>query len=555
MPPPPPPPRRTAIWVTALLLLWSVALFWIAFGPGVTGEYVATDDAAQHVFWLYAHTGDHGFVPGDPMVAHAELIQPFGFWAFARGAVLLFDPMDLSRWLPLPLLAVTVWLLFALLRTGMGVGAAAAATVLASAAHELLAPMAGGHARGFQEPLLLLVLLLIARRRPIALGAALVACALFYPPVFTLAGAIAGADALLRWRRDPKAFRSHVLPVVAAGLLGAAVVGALVVRIHQSPAGGAAYTAAEMREMPEFGPRGRSPLLEPTRRPLFEALGVALLTNMPVPVAGGLAAVKDPGSATGATHAAAILLLWVLLAGGWIAAWRAKRLGAPIDRLLLLVFAVSVLLFVAAVLLAPMLYIPKRYLQLSWFIPVAGLVRLLEVWAGGRRQWGIALAALLVLPALPRARSAGLYDYRPLAPLYEALRQGPSPAMVAAPPLLCDTIGLFARRSCLSSYEMALCNFRSYWEPLRERTFDLLEALWARDPEQVRRFVKHHEVDWIVVDPGFYGPGGGAYFEPFGARLAELSAEEGTPALLQLRGPAVGSVGERFRLVDARGWR
>ena len=76
-------------------------LFWLAFGPAVTGEYVTTDDAAQHVFWLYAYTGDHGFVPGDPMVAHAELIQPFGFWALMRGAVLLFDPMDLSRWLPL----------------------------------------------------------------------------------------------------------------------------------------------------------------------------------------------------------------------------------------------------------------------------------------------------------------------------------------------------------------------------------------------------------------------------------------------------------------------
>jgi hypothetical protein len=121
------------------------------YGPSLqthvrqSGEYY-TDDATQHVApFLRQLSGQ----PRDYIERYWMANLPPGYKAVYRGGGLFTSPRVVSRWLPYPLLVITVLLLAVAAHRFGGLPAALAVAVLALSADIFLSQMAGGLTRAF----------------------------------------------------------------------------------------------------------------------------------------------------------------------------------------------------------------------------------------------------------------------------------------------------------------------------------------------------------------------------------------------------------------------
>lgn len=562
---------------TMLLTVFGVVVYLCAYqmtldfsGPGAVpaptprGEYRVSGDAGQGIFWTWKWFEQTGFVDGDVTVAVAELLRPWGLWGVYRGMTLLTDPITMSRLLPLPLLLLGLFTLFRWLRDELDVPSAVLGTVLICTYGPFLGSLLGGHGRAFTPVLMFGLLFLLARGRYGAAAATVFLGALLYPPVFLINGGIYGifwvterAGAMLddegsrEWWRElltaPPA-RWLAIAVVAGGVLA----GAKSHQIAGSPIAGPMYSKAQMTSMAALGPEGRvdiraTGVASPPGRRLWSMIGVPGLSDTPIPSA--LEPTIEPAKEI------AVNLLRGLLICGWLLFIIVRRPWSSFDRLLYAMVGSSVLLFFAARALFPTLYLPNRFLYPLLFVPSLVIVRLVHT-AGPRWPRVGAWTMVGALPALlyvaPLKAKTG--DYREYAPVYEALGRIDGPAMVAAPPRVCDQIPTFARKSCLVSNEISghAVFFRDYWPRIRERTSALFNAYFASDRATIVSFAEEYSVDYIVVDHSVFEQiDDYTYFQPFTEQLEELIGTRSRKefALIRLSGEPVQRIDDRFSLV------
>jgi hypothetical protein len=235
------------------------------------------------------------------------------------------------------------------------------------------------------------------------------------------------------------------------------------------------------------------------------------------------------------------------------------RLVSGRAMLLVHILIASFGLFGLAHLLLFSLYYPSRYVK--WTVPLAvsiaaGLVLaiLLEevaqhVGPAWRRRvsWGFALGVGLVLVAYPgRFRVKLLEDPNP--PLTAYLRAQPKDILIAATPSEADFIPALAGRRVLASREHALAFHLGYYEQIRRRLLDQIEAYYTESPAQVADFAARYGVDLLVVnrlayDKRQYTEAWGGNFEPYTSMI---------PALLEgRRGFALRDVARRCQTLDS----
>jgi hypothetical protein len=93
-----------------------------------------------------------------------------------------------------------------------------------------------------------------------------------------------------------------------------------------------------------------------------------------------------------------------------------------------------------------------------------------------------------------------------------------------------DNIPLLARRQVLANQELALPYYTGYYAAVRQRLLDMLLAYYADDVQQVRDFVEHYGVDYILLDTRRFAPAflrGPIYDEPFNSVLKQrLSTQQ-----------------------------
>ena len=188
----------------------------------------------------------------------------------------------------------------------------------------------------------------------------------------------------------------------------------------------------------------------------------------------------------------------------------------------------SIFLFVAAHAVLFRLYLPSRYTQHTFrivlcIVAAISLVTILDAvfrWATRGKEDGIHLraiigmtitAALIILlvtnsislPDIPQRR----FRIGKEAAIYDFLAGQPKDSVIATLDDDADNIPSFSARTVLVAREYALPYHLRYYSQLRERAVDLIDAQYARDLNEVKRFIEKHGVDFIVVDKKAFEPG------------------------------------------------
>jgi hypothetical protein len=549
-------PSHRTVWGRGL----AVGALGLAYGPTLVNHMrhaadplIFNDDARQFVTPF--------LVPGYASEYYRTFLAPGyqGLYGLVGAAV---DPAAASAALTYVLLGI---LLYALAVAGGRLGGTAAAVgtvALALSTGIFLDRIVGALPRSFGFPLLACAAVALIAGRPRALAALVVLSAAFYPPAAVVSGLALALwlVALPRWTGLASTlWTGHR----RARLVGVTAVGTLLVLAPGLTARGygPTLTPGDAAAYPEVGPGGR---YFPEGRASFESFASELRTVLKPTLTGA------PGPSWSMRlrewsrpHEARLLgaALALTALGLAVLAWR-----EPAARRLLVLAAAALVAHTASGVAAPHLFLPQRYvlypmpIVILLGLPVAAAALAGLVLPLRRAPWGrpaAALAATAVCLALLGSRGyqqTGLtIDAREQAPLLAFLAQLPENALVAGwPGGVIENVPYVSRRQAFLTFETHAAFHPRYLDEMRRRMRALIEAVFAVDPEPIRRLRVEWGVTHLIVDRRHYGASPPAYFRPFDAWLRaalDSARERGFEVPRQLEAVTVFADGE-LRLLE-----
>ncbi len=531
-----------------LVLLLSALVFAWAHRHGLADPFFLNDDARQQIYWMQRWR-DAALYPPNLLNDFAAAYVPAGVKALYFAAAPVIEPLFFTK-----ALAGILFCVLSLAFFGIGRLFGDRPLGFFCAASAWLSPffmdnIAGGLSRAFAAPALALFLLSWLRGS----GRGMALCLLLAAVTTPYMAVLATGSCLLAFvfgrlgRAVPPPFPARPLDWV---VIAACVALVLAMNHALTAAGfGPLATVADMAGNPVFSAAGRLDIY-PLPNPFFDLIYTPFE---------GIGLFLDVGLGAGIASLAAIAA---------VVAIGARRKGTcplrtGVAPLALLILA-SLVLYLAARVLALRLFVPDRYVSYSVNILYAlGLAYLFRRALNPLLHRRVIAAGLLLLAAAfgaIRLTDAGLYDYGAQADLYAAVRKTPKDASFAGHPELMDNLLTFGMRNVQASFELAHPWMTGYWRRFEPRLDDLFAAYYAADPEKVVAFCRRYGVDFLVVDEAHYTPeflAGRPFFAPFDERIRGLAAAvpadgRGFALLDDARFPYV-RVGKTIRLVDMRG--
>ncbi|MCF7787347.1 MAG: hypothetical protein K9N47_14560 [Prosthecobacter sp.] len=535
-------PHLSSLNLSRLALVISCLLALVIQGHTLLRPMLITDDIAQHHVWLDAGEGS-GFLPDDPWISTAKVIQPYVSAAVFSSVRLLLPTLLVGKVIALLLLALTGWLVY---RIGQCLGGARLGWIALGLffISDAWIGLSGGFARSFAWPIVcgFLLALLNGRRGWAAL--CLFLAAALYPIAFVL---LAPAYVLVwlsnqsrhGWRSlyNLRLHLQNHWPVLLAVVAGSTLVLLKSSEISHHPFVGPQVTLAQIQQDPLYGVGGRVPLwpqtpiqamlpwtLLPWNKTVIEPL-TRHLPTLPASVSQGF---------TVAWQLAALL-------GVVLALFLVSRRSRG-HALVLLALALSgCLTFCLAELLLPRLFESSRYLV--WSMPVLAVlswaVLLDAVFAlvppGRLRPAAFVLLALILASRVPSIRGKGAEDVSEYTALYTQLARTGGGEVIACFPRTGDFIPVLCHRSVFISNESAhAVLFTRYRELVMSRQTAQLKAFYSAKAEDVRTFCQQHNISWLVVEEKYYRPDmePGLIFAPFEQELRDMLKQTPQPWLL-----------------------
>ena len=461
-------------------------------------KYIIQDDARQHVFWMQRFT-DPELLPDDLIANYYQTVAPSGYTAFYRiGAAAGIDPIRLSKVLPVLLCLITTAYCFGLTMQLLPIPFAAfLSSLLLNQAVWSRDDIVSATPRAFLYPLFLAFLYYLARRKLIPCLVAVTLQALFYPSIAFVSAGVLGLG-LISWREKRPAVTRDKFAVwlCVAGIAAIAI--ALAFYAAKSSGFGEVITASQARQMPEFQGGGRVSFFRDDQ--LF------YLTR---------------GNYSGLMPGYIPELLWsaILFPVLFLFKSRLPLLTKTVNlSILAQVTITSVILFVAAHAVLFRLYLPSRYTQHTFrivlcIIAAITLVTILDALIDhskaiiGMTITAALIAALVIgsisLPDIPQRR----FRIGKEIAFYDFLAGQPKDALIATLDDEADNIPSFSARSVLVAREYSLPYHLGYYDRMRERAVDLINAQYSQDLGEVKRFIDKYGVDLIVVDKKAFEPG------------------------------------------------
>jgi hypothetical protein len=497
-------------------------------------------DSMIHEFWMRRFTNGTLFQDTLTESLLDTGYSPPAFRSLYWLASQVMDPVFFGEILPLVLQPFAVWVLFRIVRLHVAWRPAAWIGAALFLVPWEVHRFSGGHPRAFAQPIVLLTLLLLLSRRNLAAAVVPPVGLLLYPP----AGAVALGIVILATLdfSRPRFLDVQRLRWAGVSMLG---VGVAFVLTRLTTGSQEVITEAEARLYPEFGPHGQMHFFAASTLEFLQQnySGFFLQESGSIlAVAAALLLVLRPRNARllrwevwcvpivalvlfTAAHALLFrlylphrytyaLLPFFCIA---IAVWLRPTFQALAERGRALALLAAPLLVLAAVLLALTVFPLGSRLSLeafgSWLEDAtpylaAGLaVGLVVAFLVRRGEPGAAaavVAAGLLIGAATFAggtRSPGAVRCGDEA-LYNHLRTLPEDTIVAADPFDSDCIPIAARRPVVISRKLYQPWAVDYFELIRGRMFDTVEAYNSASAEAVVALRDRYGADYLLVRAG-----------------------------------------------------
>ena len=536
--------------ILSLVFAFGYSLIWLKVA--FAGPYVMQSDASMYVFWMQRFI-DPTLLPHDLNVAYHESISPIGYTALFKGVANLgVSPIVFNKLLPIALTLTTTVYCFNVCLQLLPVPAVAFVSTLLFNQHLWLTDdVNSATPRTFVYPFFFAFLYYLNRGAKVRAIAAIGLVGLFYPPMMFVAVGVL-AVRLVHWAKGRLWFsqqRSDYLLLAAGvgvaglvllpyGLLGQAEFGPLV-------------TAAQARAMPEFqAPNGRISFFN-DRDPLdfwFGGIhsGLGLSLNPLIVSVGFL-----------------LPLLW-----RYPNQFPLVKACRPAIVLLPQMLVASISFFLAAHALLFHLFLPSRYTvhTLRIVVPLAGglaLCLLIDAairaykrhWQHNNRRyvaWGAAVLVAVTLVFFPQIfwakhfTKAGLVTATVPA-LYEFFQQQPKDSLIATLSGEADHLSVFAQRSVLVSGKYAIPYHPAYYNQMRQRAIDLIQAQYSLDAAEVQAFVQKYGVDFWLVERTAFTP---AYLNNRWLKLFEPANTEARAHLATAKSPVLAQMMQRCNVFE-----
>jgi hypothetical protein len=561
--------------LATLYLQWS-----IIFQRGVYQT-----DALIHEFWMRRF--QDGALFQDPLTT--VLVRsgyiPLGVQALYYGFSYLVDPVRLGAWGAVVVAPLSAWLVFRIVREHTDwrpAGWLGAALFLLP---WNVQQFNGMHARAFGEPVVLLTVYLLLRRRPGWAALMPPVATMLYPPaaaVSLIMVLVSAGRSLVSDRRSP----ARRLAVAAASAVATvlAVIAPALANIQHSDL----ISESAARRYAEFSGRGQmqffsKSFLQMMRGPYS---GFDLDTSGCVLLVGFVAVLLVPGNlrrvraevwmlAVGclAMFAASYSVLFrlylpnryvhsmiaffcIVIAVCWHPTWTfIARWVRSWPTLIAACALPATIVWLAArvVPLGPQLtshglavkVLHDKWLYLTWLV-VAVLVAVALLLLTGRRAKGAAvtfaavLAGTLLVGGVAVAgggKASGLACVD--APLYRYLETLPKDTIVAGDPFAINCVPIAAERPVLMSQKLYQVYDRNVLRFARPRMFAEIRAYYGGSLRDIVRLRTMYGADVVVVNRDLLSSGGGYPYSrmaPFGGLMRHLRRTVHDPATLRLPG-------------------
>jgi hypothetical protein len=500
-------------WVLWFILSCLSPLYYgiISLINALSHPYLIQDDARQHIFWMHRFI-DPSLFPNDIIADYFQTINPVGYKAlYHLIAQLGIEPLLIAKLLPIVLGLMTSAYCFGVVMQLFPVPFGAfLTTLILNQGLWMRDEIITGTSRAFLYPLFLAFVYYLLKQSLIACMISVALQAVFYPPLALVeAGTL--LMRLVQWENGKPKLSKH-RSLYQFGLIGAGLAIALILVFFPNLSTfGPMVTAAQMQAMPEFGANGRLGYFHQDFWQTWISGDSAILPRFVPP----------------------IILLSILFPIFRRRPLRYLQSSAPLSHLVSnkitllrdLLYA-SLCLFLLAHILLPRLYFPSRFTGSSfWFAMVItagiGITLGLEKFRVGLLQHNlnhvkvkgsialttIFILANLLIPAIPTIFLKGQSQIIGGAPkIYQFFAQQPKDILIASLAEEIDNIPAFSKRSILVSKEYALPFHLGYYNQIRQRAIDLINAQYSPSLPTLQAFIRKYNIDFFLVDRNAFQP-------------------------------------------------
>lgn len=501
--------KSQVIFWFSLSFAFAVLYSYLGLQEAFSSQYVVQDDARQHVFWMQRFL-DPDLFPRDWIADYYQSISPLGYMTVYRLLAMLgVEPILASKLLPIVLDLITTGYCFTVSLQLLPVPLAGfLSSLLLNQYLWLRDDLVSATAVAFVYPLFVAFLYYLLRRNLVGVCITVALLGLFYPQcVFICAGIL--ILQLISWKnwrpylsQNP---RDYWFCSIALG------VAVLVMSLYalKSSEYAPVITAAGAKTLPEFSPNGLSKFF--VDNPLHfwftgQRSGILPRLGTIVPLIGTL-----------------ILPFFLLFPSPFPLL---KQVNKQAIVLVNITLASLGMFFIAHALLFK-LHLPSRYTEHSLRIVTAIAAGIaLTVILDGILQWAdyrsdnrqiflssfkrrqllawvatmLVLAALVLHPIFLKRFPKTDYIVGTAPLLYEFFSRQPKDTLIASVVPEVDNLPTFAKRSVLVGREYSVPYHMGYYNQIRQRTIELINAQYNPDLEPVRRFIQKYGIDFWLVD-------------------------------------------------------
>ena len=504
-----PPKDHTWYYVASLFttIIYSVCALKIAFAS----SYVVQDDARQHIFWMHRFTNPKLF-PTDNIADYFQAVDPSGYsglyWLFNELGI---EPIICHKILPFFLALITAHYCYRVCLELFPIPITGFFSVLLLNQNLWMGDnLLSGTPRAFFYPLFLAFLYYFLKQSAILCAVIILLQIFFYPHTALISLGVWLANTIYCYFDHSSKplnplFRQSKSQFIAITILLIGI--AILFSYPEKMAAFLPVTTANMaRQLPEFGLEGRSAFFQ------HDALSFWLLGTR-----SALLPIEWPYILV-ISFGAFLPLLYC-----WPQSFPLVHQIKPNIYLLWQIFSVSLLLFALSHLVLFHLHLPSRYTHhtirviLAFadaiFITVvldalikkcAQKLRTLSasIWLLVKNIIIVLTLSLLILPSFavfPYSYRLG-YVQGKAKGLYRFFEQQPIDIRIASLSEQSDFIPIFAKRSVLTGREYSIPYHWGYYQPLRQKIIETIQAQYSDDLAVIQKFIQRYRIDFWLLD-------------------------------------------------------